>query len=81
MMVCYWNHGELRSCYAFQDLSQPKSEAIPPEGELAVPLLRHQVCYFSIALFLLEFNWRYWRFLEFCCLELGQPLEQKCTLI
>ncbi|XP_062161396.1 helicase-like transcription factor CHR28 isoform X3 [Alnus glutinosa] len=27
---------------ALQDLSQPKSEAIPPEGELAVPLLRHQ---------------------------------------
>lgn len=26
-----------------QDLSQPKSEASPPEGLLAVPLLRHQV--------------------------------------
>ncbi|URD76688.1 SNF2 family N-terminal domain [Musa troglodytarum] len=27
---------------ALQDLSQPKSEASPPEGVLAVPLLRHQ---------------------------------------
>ncbi|KAM1033287.1 hypothetical protein TB2_036290 [Malus domestica] len=27
---------------ALQDLSQPKSEAIPPDGLLAVPLLRHQ---------------------------------------
>ncbi|XP_059440688.1 helicase-like transcription factor CHR28 isoform X6 [Corylus avellana] len=27
---------------ALQDLSQPKSEAVPPEGDLAVPLLRHQ---------------------------------------
>ncbi|KVI00959.1 hypothetical protein Ccrd_020771 [Cynara cardunculus var. scolymus] len=27
---------------ALQDLSQPKSEATPPDGALAVPLLRHQ---------------------------------------
>ncbi|KAG6638596.1 hypothetical protein I3843_10G045400 [Carya illinoinensis] len=27
---------------ALQDLSQPKSEASPPDGDLAVPLLRHQ---------------------------------------
>ncbi|CAK9136641.1 unnamed protein product [Ilex paraguariensis] len=27
---------------ALQDLSQPKSEATPPDGVLAVPLLRHQ---------------------------------------
>ncbi|CAL5344926.1 unnamed protein product [Camellia sinensis] len=27
---------------ALQDLSQPKTEAIPPDGLLAVPLLRHQ---------------------------------------
>ncbi|KAF3337267.1 SWI/SNF-related matrix-associated actin-dependent regulator [Carex littledalei] len=27
---------------ALQDLSQPKSEAVPPEGTLAVDLLRHQ---------------------------------------
>ncbi|KDP20917.1 hypothetical protein JCGZ_21388 [Jatropha curcas] len=27
---------------ALQDISQPKSEASPPEGVLAVPLLRHQ---------------------------------------
>jgi SNF2 family DNA or RNA helicase len=27
---------------ALQDLSQPKSESLPPEGLLAVPLLRHQ---------------------------------------
>ena len=29
-----------------QDLSQPKSEAVPPEGTLAVTLLRHQVLIF-----------------------------------
>jgi len=28
----------------WQDISQPKSEANPPDGVLAVPLLRHQVC-------------------------------------
>ena len=28
---------------ALQDLSQPKTEASPPDGVLAVPLLRHQV--------------------------------------
>ncbi|KAJ6728636.1 TRANSCRIPTION TERMINATION FACTOR 2-RELATED [Salix koriyanagi] len=27
---------------ALQDLAQPKSEAVPPDGVLAVPLLRHQ---------------------------------------
>ncbi|KAI9120607.1 hypothetical protein K1719_007640 [Acacia pycnantha] len=27
---------------ALQDLSQPKSEALPPDGLMAVPLLRHQ---------------------------------------
>jgi len=26
-----------------QDISQPKSEVTPPDGLLAVPLLRHQV--------------------------------------
>lgn len=33
----------LRLCDAWQDLSQTKSEASPPDGVLAVPLLRHQV--------------------------------------
>jgi hypothetical protein len=28
----------------WQDISQPKSEANLPDGVLAVPLLRHQVC-------------------------------------
>jgi hypothetical protein len=29
---------------ALQDLTQPNSEAILPDGVLTVPLLRHQVC-------------------------------------
>ncbi|KAL5223240.1 hypothetical protein ABZP36_027953 [Zizania latifolia] len=32
---------------ALQDISQPKSEASPPDGVLAVPLLRHQVHFAS----------------------------------
>jgi hypothetical protein len=27
----------------WQDLAQPNSEAVPPDGVLAVPLMRHQV--------------------------------------
>jgi len=30
-------------CGWLQDISQPKSEVTPPDGLLAVPLLRHQV--------------------------------------
>ncbi|XP_057498914.1 helicase-like transcription factor CHR28 isoform X2 [Actinidia eriantha] len=38
---------------ALQDLSQPKTEASPPDGVLAVPLLRHQVLSRSLV-----FYWR-----------------------
>lgn len=34
-----------------QDLSQPKCEASPPDGVLAVPLLRHQVWFSSVLTF------------------------------
>lgn len=43
---CFFNAKQfLRSVFwfALQDLSQPKTEATPPDGVLAVPLLRHQV--------------------------------------
>lgn len=68
-VVFHCNLDEIRVCYAFQDLSQPKSEASPPDGDLAVPLLRHQVCdcFFS-------FNISQFFFLECCCLELSYAI-------
>ncbi|KAI5331111.1 hypothetical protein L3X38_021237 [Prunus dulcis] len=41
-MRCKARDEQLILRVALQDLSQPKSEAIPPDGLLAVPLLRHQ---------------------------------------
>ncbi|MQL80097.1 hypothetical protein Taro_012571 [Colocasia esculenta] len=39
---CQADDEKLTFQIALQDLAQPKSEASPPEGVLAVPLLRHQ---------------------------------------
>lgn len=48
----------LRLWHALQDLSQPKSEASPPDGVLAVPLLRHQVWKISFQFFFpLNLSW------------------------